>query len=380
MTKPIPITRIRRLLALAGSDNENESKTAMAKAQELCAEYHLTVERVQDMEADPETRGYIKLTIEEGKRAPLHMKFVGGICTKFFFVKAIAHVPDDRLPAAHRAKYLVHLCGRPHDVAIAQHVYLYLRATYKRLWLEYRKAHGIAPSQTAVQTSYYQGLTHGVIEALKEARAKAEAAASAAAGLAIAIVPDEALMGEAQALVGVSEARPYVQAEPIVQRKMDVQALRDGYVKGKTLSVDPAVAGEGQTGESGEVDVDEVIPGADRQVDSETMAPSGGIFGDLLRTPIFSYANNPAYQGPVASDDFVGRELTCWSCQRRAPYFRQEVESERGVVCVFCKVPITGKAAAGAKKAHDDAAAAYDMPNPTAPGGDVNKEAACADR
>ena len=41
------IDKIEKLLALAGSDNENEAKAAMVKAQELMAKYEIDRERVQ---------------------------------------------------------------------------------------------------------------------------------------------------------------------------------------------------------------------------------------------------------------------------------------------------------------------------------------------
>lgn len=40
------IDKIEKLLALAGSDNENEAKSAMVKAQELMAKYEIDRERV----------------------------------------------------------------------------------------------------------------------------------------------------------------------------------------------------------------------------------------------------------------------------------------------------------------------------------------------
>ena len=44
------IDKIEKLLALAGSDNENEAKSAMVKAQELMAKYEIDRERVQGKE------------------------------------------------------------------------------------------------------------------------------------------------------------------------------------------------------------------------------------------------------------------------------------------------------------------------------------------
>ena len=41
------IDKIEKLLALAGSDNENEARAAMVKAQELMAKYEIDRERVQ---------------------------------------------------------------------------------------------------------------------------------------------------------------------------------------------------------------------------------------------------------------------------------------------------------------------------------------------
>ena len=43
------IEKIEKLIALSGSDNENEAKAAMLKAQELMAKYEIEQDRV-----DPE--------------------------------------------------------------------------------------------------------------------------------------------------------------------------------------------------------------------------------------------------------------------------------------------------------------------------------------
>lgn len=43
---------IRKLLALSNSSNENEAQSALTKAQELLAKYHLSMDEIKDADVD----------------------------------------------------------------------------------------------------------------------------------------------------------------------------------------------------------------------------------------------------------------------------------------------------------------------------------------
>lgn len=125
------LDRIRKLLALAGSDNRNEAELAMQKAHELMLRHNVDAPRTANGHryvvrqlGNPEKRG----TRVEGA--------VLALLSELFFVKVIL-VPV-WLPLHARRGTAYEISGTRANVDMAEHVYGFLLATADRLWRENR--------------------------------------------------------------------------------------------------------------------------------------------------------------------------------------------------------------------------------------------------
>lgn len=121
------LERIRKLLALAGSDNQHEAEAAMRRAHELMLRHN--IEHVPT--------GYEVRHLGDPRRRTNRVESdVMGLLSECFFVKVI------RVPVylAREAKHgqVYEIAGTHANVEMAAHVYAFLLATADRLWRENR--------------------------------------------------------------------------------------------------------------------------------------------------------------------------------------------------------------------------------------------------
>jgi len=147
------LEKIKKLLSLATSPNENEAKLASEKAQALLLKHNLSLS-----ELDYEESRYSKETLVEG-RAKVEDKFIHAILAKFFFVTLV------------RSRKIggVYILGEKTNVEIARYTKAYLEQTFKALFKAYKKETGCPSGH---RQSYYFGLHKGLTEKL-EAQKKA---------------------------------------------------------------------------------------------------------------------------------------------------------------------------------------------------------------
>jgi hypothetical protein len=125
------VRRIKRLLALAESDNEHEAQAAASAAQRLMLKYNIEL-----LEAGP--RGYGFRQIGHAKaRTPAHEKQVAGILAAHFFVEAV-WVPAFDVRTSTRG-WVLELCGTAENLEIAAYVHGFLLETADRLWARHRR-------------------------------------------------------------------------------------------------------------------------------------------------------------------------------------------------------------------------------------------------
>lgn len=281
------VGKIRRLLALSGSPNKNEAERALAKAMELMAEDRLTLDDVQN--AAPEYgHGYVRREVIEGKIVPDHTKFIGGIVSKFFLCKVVLQFE----PRRGQRKAIAHIIGRKHEAEIGEHVYLFLRTTYTKLWREYRRAQNekaeeaakaarrleqqIAqveekakedgvPARTLImkmeleelrkvkkigvgdpyakgtRANYYAGLTLGIKDRLERERMIIEQRMRKN-GMALVWVRDNAIDEVAKQIF----QQEVPQAAPIQKSQIGSEsAMITGYQDGHAVAINPAINGHG---------------------------------------------------------------------------------------------------------------------------------------
>ncbi len=121
--------RIRKLLALARSQNPNEAEAAMLKAHELMARHHITT-----LTRDPRRR-FVSIFL--GKPALRHFKetyYLANLLQDFYFVQGI-WVPA--FVVAREKMGRVHeISGTHANVAQADYVYAFVNAYIDRRWSE----------------------------------------------------------------------------------------------------------------------------------------------------------------------------------------------------------------------------------------------------
>ena len=150
--------RVAKLLALAGSANQNEAEAAMAKAQAIMLQHNLSV--TSGRRYDFRQLGVPKQRIFE------HSRWLAVILTEHFFVEAI-WVPAYEPRTANRGTVL-ELCGTPENLAIAEYVHGFLQDTGERLWSEHRRVHDIKGH--GGRRRFLTGVMRGFLDRLESAR------------------------------------------------------------------------------------------------------------------------------------------------------------------------------------------------------------------
>lgn len=146
------IDKVRKLLALAGSDNEHEAALAMQRAGELLIRYNL--EWIKQDAAG----GYAHVIINTGaKRMASYRRAICAILRDYFFVQVIcSSLYDPHSDTTHKT---IELLGREENVPVAEHCYHFLEDRLASLWQENR--HSFSGNARTARNSYYLGLLHG---------------------------------------------------------------------------------------------------------------------------------------------------------------------------------------------------------------------------
>lgn len=159
------VEKIRKLLALANSSNENEAQLATEHATKLLTKHNL---KMQDVEGY--SREYIKAQHRTTKtKATPHDRFVFDIVMRFFFVETIRGYIYNR--DLGRIVIYHTFVGEDHNVEIAQYVHAFLDRLFPQAFKDYRKRTGAPLTH---RKSYYAGLWQSISKKLEETRHKAE--------------------------------------------------------------------------------------------------------------------------------------------------------------------------------------------------------------
>ncbi len=120
--------RIKKLMALACSDNENESRLASQKIQELITRNQISQ---AELTSQPEYKHFT--IVFKNSRTPLYIKQIISILVEHFFIYAVFQTSYDVAKSARVSS--VELMGRPEDLLIAESVYLFLLKEIEQLFL-----------------------------------------------------------------------------------------------------------------------------------------------------------------------------------------------------------------------------------------------------
>ena len=211
--------KIRALLSLAESDNENEAKSAMTMAHRLMRKHNIRAAGG----AESEGFGYRQLGTPR-RRTPAHQKILAGLLGRHFFVQPVwVHA---YMPKADARGRVLEVCGRPENLAIAEYVHGFMLETCERLWVLHKNRHGIAGNRD--RRRYLQGVMLGFQDSLD-----AEAAQSEETGLV--------WVGDARLVQWLGRRHPHLRSSrPTVVRVTG--AFEAGHAAGQRVVLRRAVS------------------------------------------------------------------------------------------------------------------------------------------
>ncbi len=157
MNKSI-IEKIQKLLSLATSSNEHESRLAASKAQELLVIHNLELQQIKNHIPD-----YDCEVVMEQKYEPKDQIFISNILEKFFFIKSIKSYQGN--------SFKLQMIGTKENLEIAKFVRSFLISKFRSLWSDFKKQYKLNESS---RNSYYLGLFKGLSDQLEQSRLSAQ--------------------------------------------------------------------------------------------------------------------------------------------------------------------------------------------------------------
>ena len=158
------LRKVRKLLALAESDNRHEAESAMAAANMLLLRYNLSL-------PSRGSRRYAQRRLGDSAAAlPLRHKLVAAILSEFFFVECIWVLTYNA--RKDRTERVLEVLGTEANLAMAQHVHDFLHAEVQRLW---RRAKGRVTAGRGGKREFIAGVLMGFSDSLRAQRRASEA-------------------------------------------------------------------------------------------------------------------------------------------------------------------------------------------------------------
>lgn len=155
MTREQVLDKVKKLLALGNLDTNNseeEAKAAMLKAQKLLKEYDLSIEEVDEQQANEYATEVCEHKYDSGYRIPLSQILSKNFrCMNFLTGKKITFM------------------GHPVDVKICKETFEYAYSfIFKKSWQEYNRKYALGQTTKGVVNSYAYGFIDGLKEALDQ--------------------------------------------------------------------------------------------------------------------------------------------------------------------------------------------------------------------
>ncbi len=211
------VDKIEKLLALAGSDNENEARSAMVKAQELMAKYEIDRERIQGREQ----RERQVIYLSGGPFRDEWVNMVATVIAENFRCRCIT-VKRRKTGGSFRIRFY----GYEEDAEICINIFNYavkvvrnrfvtLRAIYAEAGREFRRNE---------KMNYIDGFCHGLDRNFEEQKKQSQS-------FALALVVPEAVNNYVNVLPGL-ELNETFRYE---RNRENTLLRRTGYVDGKAF-------------------------------------------------------------------------------------------------------------------------------------------------
>jgi len=166
------LSKVRKMLSLAGSGNRHEAAAAISKANSFICKYNL--ERLDSLEPSR----YSYEIINTGKKR-LHIieRRIASLLMDYFYVDIVYSELFD--PESVESFKTIELIGTKENVAFARHAYDFLSQRVELFWKNYSKT---AKKPGKLRKTYILGLLHGVREKLEKEEKRHALSAGFSAG------------------------------------------------------------------------------------------------------------------------------------------------------------------------------------------------------
>lgn len=158
--------RLRKVLSLAQSPNENEAEVAVQKARQMLLRYNI------DVVALDAQRHFARRTLgaAKGRRASYEL-WLSLILQDFFFVETIW--AETYIAARDKSGTVLEIYGTDANLEMAAYVYDYLTYLLEPLWVVYRRNSGLESNRE--RQRYWSGVLEGFYRKLREREAGQQA-------------------------------------------------------------------------------------------------------------------------------------------------------------------------------------------------------------
>jgi len=209
------ISRVRKLLALAGSPNRNEADAAMAKAHELIGKYNLELAETQT------TPDYVSICL--GTPALRHSPedhALARLLREFYFVRTI-WIPAYIVERA-RVGRTLEISGARGNVRFAHYVHGFVEGFIARAWRDYSRGRRLGPGG---KRDFALGVLFGFREVLEKQVDRSPA-------LTALIHRDDPQLASYY-----HERHPHIRRTGSKRATLNARILRDGQALGRELII-----------------------------------------------------------------------------------------------------------------------------------------------
>ncbi len=210
------INKIKKLLALATSENPQEAQSANLKANELILKYNLQWAQKRELSEDQET---FTARVIEGKKISAKERAIYEML-KVFFVQTIF--------STGRGAFALEVIGEKKNIEMSIHIADFLFSHLEFLWITHKKNNPNFNANLAARHSFFLGISEGFIEQYKQAQDTIQKSKSEFEGAVVLI--------EKQLQEHLKQAYPRL-GQSRFQSSRDLQAYENGKTAGQHLKI-----------------------------------------------------------------------------------------------------------------------------------------------
>lgn len=233
------LDRIRKLMALSTSPNENEAAAAMAKAQAMLIEHNLSMAEVA-LEATPDDDIIIDKLEEKTDSVPWARRLAMGVANlyfcKYFFTYAYDSRGPGSKPGSYKRRDIHSFVGAGHNTAVAKLMFVYLMQAVDRLARDGAKS--VPSYEKSKYTTSFKAACAGRLSARiseRIAAAKAGTLKTETGSTLPAVIYDD-LLKKAQEFM--ESKFPDMRTTKIRVTQSHFKGVNDGRAAGNSISLD----------------------------------------------------------------------------------------------------------------------------------------------